>query len=114
MQSEIAERTGVEPSTISRWKSGKEIPTAAVKVAAFCRGHGRNPLEGFVAAGMLKESEAGRGLKASERRFLAELRGNTQEADRTREAARRGASRATRGRGETVTGRPAVIRRKSG
>lgn len=75
-QTDIAKRVGVNQATISRWRTGKEVPVVATKVAAFSRAFGRSPLEGFVAAGMLEEDEARKGLSTSQRRLLADLRGS--------------------------------------
>ena len=72
VQRQTAERTGVSQPTIGRWIRGQGRVSPA-SVAAFCRAFGRNPLEGFVAAGMLEVSEAGRGLSKRERDFLASL-----------------------------------------
>lgn len=73
-QEDIAEKTGVSQSTISRWASGTVVPSEPAKVAAFARACGRNVLEAFVAADMLDEADAGRGLSAKSRRYLADLR----------------------------------------
>lgn len=74
-QQDVAERSGVTQATISRWAGGKATPTNPAKVAAFAKAYGRNVLEAFIAAGMLEEEDAGRGLPARSRRYLAELRG---------------------------------------
>lgn len=73
-QSEIAERVGVSQGAISKWMAGKAVPDEAAPVAAFARAFGRNVLESFVAAGLLSEAEAGRGLPTASRQYLAELR----------------------------------------
>ncbi len=64
-QTAIGERTGIAQSTIGRWLNGGYVPTEAAKVAAFAQAYERNPLEAFVAAGMLTQDEAGRGLDES-------------------------------------------------
>lgn len=56
---------------ISRWEDGLNPPNRAADVADFARALGRNPLEAFVAAGMLDAGEAGRGLDDDERRIVA-------------------------------------------
>lgn len=56
-QKEIAERSGVDPTTISRWKR-PEGGTRPENVAAFARAYGRPVLEAFVAAGYLTAEEA--------------------------------------------------------
>lgn len=58
---------------VSRWLKGNSPPTNAAEVAAFARALDRNPLEAFVAAGMLKADEAGRGLRPRDRAFLRSL-----------------------------------------
>lgn len=73
-QQQIAARAGVNQATVSRWIQDGYAPDKGGIVAAFCRGYDRNPIEGFVAAGMLTEAEAGRALSKREREFLAELR----------------------------------------
>lgn len=56
---------------ISRWESGEgNPPDRAADVAAFARALDRNPLEAFVAAGMLEIDEAGRGLETDSRELL--------------------------------------------
>lgn len=100
LQAETAAKSHVEPSTISRWRSGREVPTSAAKVASFARAHDRNPLEAFVAAGMLDEAEAGRGLSAAERRFLAELRGSA-DVDAVTAAVESGIRAARKGYGKS-------------
>ncbi len=56
-QAEIATWAGVNASTVSRWKTGKQAarPEAAV---AFARARKRPVLEALVAAGFLTEKEA--------------------------------------------------------
>lgn len=73
-QSEIADRAGVSQGAISKWMAGKAVPDKAVHVAGFARACGRNVLEAFVAAGLLSEADAGRGLPPASREYLAELR----------------------------------------
>lgn len=65
--------TGIAQSTIGRWLRGAKAPTEAAKVAAFAQAYKRNVLEAFVAAGMLDEDDAGRGLPAKSRMFLRSL-----------------------------------------
>lgn len=55
-QNEIADATGVEQSSISRWKLGKTRPKADA-VVAVARAYNRAPVEALVAAGYLKEDE---------------------------------------------------------
>ena len=73
-QDVIAAATGVNQGTISRWVNAKTVPNKAAEVASLARAFGRNPLEAFVAAGMLEESEAGRGLSDESRRLLSGLK----------------------------------------
>lgn len=63
-QIDIAARTGIDQTTISRWLSGEQKSITPRSVALFARGYGRPVLEGFVVAGFLTESEAG--LKLSD------------------------------------------------
>lgn len=67
------ELSGVSQGTMSRWRTGESVPDRAAVVAKFAVAYGHNPLEAFVAAGMLSEDEAGRGLSRSDRAFLAAL-----------------------------------------
>lgn len=73
-QEEVAALVGTNQTTIGRWLRGTKVPTDAATVAHVSRSCGRNPLEGFVAAGMLDEDEAGRGLDSESRDLLAGLR----------------------------------------
>lgn len=72
-QVEIGKIAGTTQVTISRWLKGL-VPTSAPVVAKVARAFGRNPLEAFVAAGMLDEDEAGRGLSEDSRKLLTYLR----------------------------------------
>lgn len=61
-QVEVARKTGIDQTTISRWLNpvegrGRRISSQAV--AAFARGYGIPVLEAFVVAGFLTEEEAG-------------------------------------------------------
>ena len=73
-EAEFLEPLTVQQGTFNRWKNGKSVPTSAAAVAEFARELGRNPLEAFVAAGMLELDEAGRGLGTDEREFLRRVR----------------------------------------
>lgn len=73
-QLEIGNAVGTTQVTISRWLTKGLVPTSAPVVATVARAYGRNPLEAFVAAGMLNEDEAGRGLDNDSRELLAGLR----------------------------------------
>lgn len=95
-QAEVAEATGVDQTTVSRWRrgEGKGAPDPA-SVAAFCRGFDRNPLEGFVAAGLLEVGDVGdQALSLASRELLAtltsltELPPGTGKTDAVYEAAR--------------------------
>lgn len=77
-QDEVAELVGTNQTTVGRWLRGAKVPTDAVTVAHVARSCGRNPLEAFVAAGMLDEDEAGRGLSQDSRNLLAHLRSQTE------------------------------------
>lgn len=51
------------------------MPTGAAEVVFFARAFERNPLEAFVAAGMLTDEEAGQALDDESYQLLAEVRG---------------------------------------
>lgn len=72
-QTRAGERTMLGQTTIGRWLNGAKAPTEAAKVAAFAQGYGRNVLEAFVAAGMLTDDQASKGLSAKSRMFLRSL-----------------------------------------
>ena len=57
-QREIAEATGIDQSSISRWQRGTTTPRAEA-VVAFARAYGRSPVEALVAAGYLESDELG-------------------------------------------------------
>lgn len=57
-QAEIAARTGIEQSSISRWRQGRNTPRAEL-VAAFARSYERNPVEALIVAGYLDRNEVG-------------------------------------------------------
>jgi transcriptional regulator with XRE-family HTH domain len=61
-QSDVARKTGIDQTTISRWLSRSprsERRISSQSVAAFARGYGRPVLEAFVAAEFLSPEEAG-------------------------------------------------------
>ena len=57
-QAEIAARTGIEQSSISRWRQGRNTPRAEL-VVAFARSYDRNPVEALIVAGYLDRNEVG-------------------------------------------------------
>ena len=57
-QAEIAARTGIEQSSISRWRQGRTTPRAEL-VVAFARSYERNPVEALIVAGYLDRNEVG-------------------------------------------------------
>lgn len=57
-QAEIATRTGIEQSSISRWRQGRNTPRAEL-VVAFARSYDRNPVEALIVAGYLDRNEVG-------------------------------------------------------
>jgi transcriptional regulator with XRE-family HTH domain len=57
-QKEIANATGIDQSSISRWQRGTSTPRAEA-VVALARAYGRSPVEALVAAGYLSSSEVG-------------------------------------------------------
>lgn len=77
-QMQIAQRLGhaVHQTTVGRWLAGSNAPTNAADVAHFARSYDRNPLEAFVAAGMLTLDEAGQAIGTKERAFLRSLDGH--------------------------------------
>lgn len=54
----IAAKTGQNESTISRWKTGANVPDPRT-VVAFARAYERSPLEALIVAGYLTDAEAG-------------------------------------------------------
>lgn len=60
--SEFSQETHVSHPTVSRWLAGAEPnPNAVVRV---CRTYGISPIEGLVAAGVLREDEVGKNAPA--------------------------------------------------
>lgn len=57
-QKDIAERTGIEQSSISRWKLRKNTPHAEAAVR-FARSYGESPIAALIAARYLNPDEAG-------------------------------------------------------
>jgi transcriptional regulator with XRE-family HTH domain len=57
-QRDVAEATGIDQSSISRWQRGTTTPRAEA-VVAFARAYGHSPVEALVAAGYLKSDELG-------------------------------------------------------
>lgn len=57
-QAEIAARTGIEQSSISRWHQGRNTPRAELAVA-FARAYQRSPVEALIVAGYLNRDEVG-------------------------------------------------------
>ena len=57
-QKDIAETTGIDQSSISRWQRGTTTPRAEA-VVALARAYGRSPVEALVAAGYLERDELG-------------------------------------------------------
>jgi transcriptional regulator with XRE-family HTH domain len=56
-QQELAERSGINTSTLSRWLAGKVAPSYE-QVITFSRGVGLNPIQGLVMAGYISANEA--------------------------------------------------------
>lgn len=71
-QKEIAARAGVVQSTVGRWIRGSYTPDDAAVVAKFAESYGRNPVEAWVAAGVLTVEAAGVALTKSDLAFLEE------------------------------------------
>ena len=57
-QVQIAEQTGIEQTSISRWLLGKNRPRAEL-VIQFARAYNRSPVEALIAAGYLNTDEIG-------------------------------------------------------
>lgn len=72
-QAQVAARAGVDQTTAGRWQRGDKVPTSPAVVAKFCQSADRNPVEGFVAAGMLTLEEAGRALEPAEVQLLKSI-----------------------------------------
>lgn len=62
-QTDVARKTGIDQTTISRWlnpsQRGPAARISSQNVARFARGYGRPVLEAFVVAGFLTADEAG-------------------------------------------------------
>lgn len=61
-QTEVARKTGIDQTTISRWLRPEQGGTARISsqsVAKFARGYGKSVLQAFVVAGFLTPEEAG-------------------------------------------------------
>jgi len=54
----IARKAGVDPVTISRWRTGSHSPKPR-QVVDYARAYGQSPISALIAAGYLTESEAG-------------------------------------------------------
>ena len=101
---------GVAQTTVGRWRTPGDITVPAPgSIAAFCRGYGRNPIEGFVAAGLLDEGEVGeRALPQPSLQLLRALKtiaAATPQPDTTEEAAYVAARRELLGRETSTTKR---------
>lgn len=71
-QSRIGERAGVNQTTASHWLRGRVAPKTA-SAAAFAVSFGRNPIEAFIAAGLLDLEHGAAALGADELALLADL-----------------------------------------
>jgi transcriptional regulator with XRE-family HTH domain len=60
-QIDVARKTGIDQTTVSRWLAGGTGPQriSSQSVAKFARGYNRPVLEAFVVAGFLTAEEAG-------------------------------------------------------
>lgn len=72
----ISDASGVHPSSVSRWFNGATQPTDAGNVAALAVAYKRNPVEAFVAAGLLELKDAIGALTPDEVALLAEVSGH--------------------------------------
>lgn len=57
-QREVAEQTGLDQATVSRWMRGDRRQLTPYSVTKFANGYGRPVLEAFVAAGLISEADA--------------------------------------------------------
>lgn len=73
-QHDLGVAIGVTQETISRWETYASEPENGAAVAALARHYDRNPLEAFVAAGMLTRKEAGHAMGADSDKFLRTVR----------------------------------------
>jgi len=58
-QVDIARRTGIDQTTVSRWLNGEQRSITSTAVAKFARAYERPVLEAFIVAGFITEDEAG-------------------------------------------------------
>lgn len=91
-QVQIAEQTGIEQTSISRWLLGKDRPRAEL-VIQFARAYNRSPVEALIAAGYLNTDEIGGVIEleadlsaVSPERMFDELRRQFTELQRKLEA----------------------------
>lgn len=64
-RAEVAAAAGVDPASVSRWKTGRNTPSAD-RVIAVARHYGRNPIEALVAAGYLDPAEVDATIEVAE------------------------------------------------
>lgn len=64
-RAEVASAAGVDPASVSRWKTGRNTPSAD-RVIAVARHYGRNPIEALVAAGYLNPAEVDATVEVAE------------------------------------------------
>lgn len=57
-QKEVGDKTGLDPTAISRWLSDRNQPQAD-KVVRFARAFGQSPVEALIAAAYITSDEAG-------------------------------------------------------
>jgi transcriptional regulator with XRE-family HTH domain len=55
---DVAEAAGIDPSGVSRWRSGKTKVPSVEKIVAFARKMGDSPLNALVAVGYITPNEA--------------------------------------------------------
>lgn len=94
-QVEVARKTGIDQTTISRWLNPEEGTTRRISsqnVAAFARGYGHSVLFAFVVAGFLTEEEAGVQIvepalaEVPEEQLLVELLRRQRDSDESSSA----------------------------
>lgn len=85
-QGVIAEKIGVESSTIGRWLKGQTKRPDASQVIDFARAYGRSPIEALIHATYVQADEAGQAIEiagsmrdVSDKALLDELAGRLSE-----------------------------------
>lgn len=84
-QVDIARRTDIDQTTISRWLTGVPRGLSPASVTKFARGYGAPVLEAFVAAGLLTDADIVERVPRLDdftiAELLAEIARRTEQAD---------------------------------